>query len=338
MRTGQDRKGIRLVYHYECEVFEAAALHVTWGINEGDILSSPATACLGDIYTLSRDTAPIHLRLKIDGATRIAPDDGANHTGLPAGSTVRTCGEMRLMSSDGELVTALLLDCCDRLFLLPLTPMRAATGYALIALDQTESALRMSELVQGCFGAGARVTMGDGSLCPVETLEAGMEVRTRDHGAQALRWIGQVTLRAHGPFAPVTFTPGTLGNLGALTLGPLQRIFLYQRGQDRLGSRAEVLIQAQSLVDGRKVLQREGGFVTYYHLVFDDHQILYVEGIPVESMLVSRATVARLPEMLAQDLSERFPHLNQHAHFAQDLPTEQVTPDIRDTLLRQKEK
>lgn len=319
-------------------MFEAAALRVTWGINEGDIISDPAFACLGDIYTLSRVKAPLHLRLTIDGATRIAADHEVTQTGLPAGSEVRTCGEMRLMSSDGELVTALVLECCNTLFFLPLNPMRAETGYALIALEETDSALRMSELVQGCFGAGARVTMGDGSLCAVERLQAGMEIRTRDHGSQALRWIGQVTLRAHGPFAPVTFTPGTLGNLGALTLGPLQRIFLYQRGQPRLGSRAEVLIQAQSLVDGHKVLQREGGFVTYYHLVFDDHQILYVEGIPVESMLVSRATVARLPEVLAQDLSERFPHLNQHAHFAQDLPTEQVTADIRDTLLRQKEK
>ena len=327
-----------MVYHYECEVFEAAALQVTWGINEGDTLSDPAFACLGDIYTLSRDQAPVHLRLKIDDATRIAPDHDANQTGLPAGSEVRTRGEMRLMSSDGELATALIIECCDKLLFLPLNPMRAETGYALIALEETGTALRMSELVQGCFGAGARVTMGDGSLCTVEKLQAGMEVRTRDHGPQALRWIGQVTLRAHGPFAPVTFASGTLGNLGALTLGPLQRIFLYQRGQRRLGSRAEVLIQAQSLVDGRKVLQREGGFVTYYHLVFDDHQIIYVEGIPVESMLVSRATVARLPEVLAKDLSERFPHLNQNAHFAQDLPTEQVTADIRDTLLRQKEK
>ena len=326
------------MYHYECEVFEAASLQVTWGINEGDALGMPSTACLGDIYTLPQQATPLHLRLKIGEKTFIAQDHEAHVAGLMPGSEVVTCGEMRLMSSDGELVTALIVQCCGKILLLPLNPMRPETGYALIALEETASALRMSELVQGCFGTGARVTMEDGSLCAVDALQAGMEVRTRDHGPQTLRWIGQITLRAHGPFAPVTFAPGTLGNLGALTLGPLQRIFLYQRGEDRLGTRAEVLIQAQTLVDGRRVLQREGGFVTYFHLAFDDHQIIYVEGIPVESMLVSRATVARLPEVLAQDLSQRFPHLNQHAHFAQDLPSRQVTADIRDALLRQKEK
>ena len=80
-------------------------------------------------------------------------------------------------------------------------------------------------------------------------------------------------------------------------------------------------MQARHLVDGTRVQQREGGFVTYHALVFEDHQIIYAEGVPVESMLVSRATVARLPDDFAQDLSARFPHLNQRAHFAQDLPT-----------------
>ena len=326
------------MHHYECEVFEATALQVTWGINEGDVLGKPALACLGDIYTLPGHAKVLRICLKIGDKTTTAPDLETTIPGLQPGSEVTPCGEMRLMSSDGELVTALILECCSKIFFLPLNPMRTKTGYALIALDETAAALRMSELVQGCFGAGARVTMGDGSLCAVEALQAGMEIRTRDHGPQTLLWIGQITVRAHGPFAPVTFAPGILGNLGALTLGPLQRIFLYQRGEDRLGGRAEVLIQAQTLVDGRRVLQREGGFVTYYHLVFDDHQIIYVEGIPVESMLVSRATVARLPEVLLKDLSQRFPHLNQHAHFAQDLPSEQVTSYFRDALFRQKEK
>jgi len=327
-----------LAYFYECEVFDAESLRVTWGINEGDCLGIPANACLGDIYMLPAQAAPLHLRLKIDEQITVTLSEGSIAAGLQPESDVTTCGEMRLMSSDGELVTALVLECCNTILVLPLNPMRPSTGYALIALEETATALRMSELVQGCFSTGARVTMEDGSLCAVEALQAGMEIRTRDHGPQSLRWIGQATMRAHGPFAPVTFAPGTLGNLGALTLGPLQRIFLYQRGEDRLGSRPEVLIQAQSLVDGRRVLQREGGFVTYYHLAFDDHQIIYVEGIPVESMLVSRATVTRLPEALALDLSQRFPHLNQHAHFAQDMPSGRVTPNVRDALLRQKEK
>ncbi len=323
-----------MAYFYDCEVFRAEDFCVTWGINEGDGLALPASCCSGDIYTLRTGAPPLMLRLSIDAIITMASDTGI----VPDESVVTVHGTLRLMSVDGDLLAAMVLEAAEHLFLLPLSPMRPATGYALIGIDEEAAALRMSELVQGCFGPGTRITMGDGSLCPVEGLEIGMVVRTRDHGPQPLRWIGKVTTRAHGPFAPVTIPPGLLGNLGSLTLGPLQRIFLYQRNEERLGSRAEVLVQTQFLVDGVRVLQREGGFATHYSLAFDQHQIIYAEGIPVESLLVSRATVARLPDRLAQDLSTRFPHLNQRAHFAQDLSADLVTKGVRDTLLRQKEK
>lgn len=320
---------------YECDVFDGANLRVIWGINEGDCLGSPDMICLGDIFALADQAQPLRLKLAIAATQTQLAASTPPVADLPVGSAVQVCGELRFMSSDSEMVLALLLDCAGRHMVLPLHPLRPRTGYSLIALDRTATALRMAELVQGCFAAGTRVGMADGSLCAVEHLRAGMELRSRDHGPQTLRWIGQATQRAHGIFAPVTFAPGTLGNLGPLTLGPLQRIFLYQRGEARLGTRPEILVQAQSLVDGARVLQRQGGFVTYYSLVFDHHQIIYVEGIPAESMLVSRATVERLPEALAQDLAQRFPHLNQKAHFAQDMPLAQMTADIREALLRQ---
>jgi hypothetical protein len=320
---------------YECDVFDGASLRVIWGINEGDCLGPPDRLCLGDIFALSEHTQPLRLHLVIGAAETRLHGSNPPAPDLLQGAKMRVCGEMRLMAADGEVVVALLLGVGGRHMLLPLNPMRLQMGYSLIALDHTATELRMSALVQGCFASGARVAMADGHLLNVEQLETGMQVRTRDHGPQTLRWIGHSTQRAHGIFAPVTFAPGALGNLGALTLGPLQRIFLYQRGEARLGTRPEILVQAQSLVDGVHVLQRQGGFITYYSLVFDEHQIIYVEGIPVESMLVSRATVERLPETLAQDLALRFPHLNQKSHFAQDMPLGQMTPDIRDTLLRQ---
>lgn len=327
-----------MAFVYDCEVFAGDAIGITWGINEGARLGPLSEAVLGDIYTLHSDSQPVDLSLRIDSGIRIAAVAGTISPSLLPGMSVVTCGEMRFMSSEGELVTALMLQAGGLHLLLPLNPMRLGTGYVLIAVDASVTALRMSEIVTGCFALGARVTMADGTLCAIEGLEVGMLIRTRDHGAQPLRWIGRVTLPAHGSFGPVTFPAGSIGNLGALTVGPLQRIFLYQRGEDRLGSRSEVLVQAQYLVDGRRVLQRDVGFVEYFSLVFDQHQIIYVEGIPVESLLVSRATRDRLPEALARDLSQRFPHLNQHAHFAQDIAVGGVTPDQRDAILRHKEK
>lgn len=327
-----------MAYSYECEVFEGSAFRVTWGINEGDGLGPPATLCMGDRYALEPRSAAQRLTLSMGEVIRLGAVAGTPSAMLMPGARVLVRGELKFMSTDGELVTALALQTGPALLLLPLNPMRLATDYTLIAVNPEATELRIAELVTGCFAPGARVTLGDGGLCPVEALSIGQTIRTRDHGPQPLRWIGRVTTRAHGAFAPVTFPAGSLRNLGALTVGPLQRIFLYQRGEERLGSRAEVLVQAQYLVDGRRVLQREAGFVEYFSLVFDQHQIIYVEGIPVESMLVSRATLEHLPATLAEDLAGRFPQLNQHAHFAQDIPVEKVTEAQRAAILRDKAK
>lgn len=327
-----------MAYSYECEVFEGRAFRVSWGINEGDGLGLPATLCLGDRYALSAGQSALRLNLSIAEVIRVGDATPPTATALLPGARVFVRGELKFMSTDGEVITALVLQTGPNILLLPLNPMRLATDYTLIAVNPDVTELRISELITGCFAPGARVTLGDGGLCPVEALRIGQTVRTRDHGPQPLRWIGRVTTRAHGPFAPVTFPAGSLGNLGALTVGPLQRIFLYQRGEDRMGTQAEILVQAQYLVDGRRVLQRESGYVDYLSLVFDQHQIIYVEGIPVESMLVSRATLERLPATLAQDLAGRFPRLNQHAHFAQEIPPEKVTAAQRAAILRDKAK
>ena len=49
------------------------------------------------------------------------------------------------------------------------------------------------------------------------------------------------------------------------------------------------------------------------------------KGYPSKACLVSRATVARLPEAFARDLSERYPHLNHRAHFAQTIDMAALT-------------
>lgn len=299
--------------HYACEIFDATALRAFWGINEGEPLGPPDALCTGDIYEVSQDALPITVTFNIAEDAITIPD------GTPSGA-VTIMAELRLMAQDNDVVDALLLDVSGNIFLLPLSPLRRGAQYALIGIDPGQTRLRLSQLVLGCFCSGTRIMAGDGQLVPIEQLEAGQSVLTRDNGAQSLLWVGKTTVRAVGSFAPVRLPPGLMGNLGPLAVGPLQRIFLYQRGGLTANGRSEALVQARYLVDGTRVQQREGGFVTYHALVFETHQIIYAEGVPVESLLVSRATVARLPENFARDLSARFPQLNQRAHFATELP------------------
>ena len=63
-------------------------------------------------------------------------------------------------------------------------------------------------------------------LKPIEELNAGDEILTRDAGVQEIRWIGQVTMRASGAFAPVLMKAGALNNVNDLVLGPEHRLCL----------------------------------------------------------------------------------------------------------------
>ncbi len=318
---------------YDCDIFAAQDLRVTWGINEGDPMGAPEQAALGDIYQLSETARPRAITLTLDPSLSILADDSPTAP-LGAGTPVTPLGLMRMMAADGDAIDLILFKIAGQYFVLPLSPFRPGLGYALIDVDVSDPGLRLTQIVQGCFASGTRITMGDGTLRRIEDLAPDDMVLTRDHGAQPLRWVGKVTLRAYGAFAPVSFAAGTMGNLGVLSVAPLQRIFLYQRGDRALGTRAEVLVQAQYLADGDHATRREGGFVTYHALAFDSHQIIYAEGVPVESLLVSRATIARLPDGLAQDLRARFPRLDQRAHFALDDEPQLQAPFTPGTALR----
>ncbi|MBC7476595.1 MAG: Hint domain-containing protein, partial [Pseudorhodobacter sp.] len=165
------------------------------------------------------------------------------------------------------------------------------------------------------FARGTTITLANGNQRPIENLKAGDRVLTRDHGKQRVRWIGHARLRAVGAFAPVVISAGTLGNMGDLIVSQHHRVFLYQRHKMAGLNTNELLVQARHFVDGEQVYLREGGFVDYFSLVFDQHEIIYAEGIPSESLMVNDATVNRLPPDIAAEVKAQFPGLTQVPHY-----------------------
>lgn len=121
---------------------------------------------------------------------------------------------------------------------------------------------------------------------------------TRDHGPQPIRWIGFQTRRAVGAAAPVRITEGTLNTSRDLRLSPQHRLFIWQRNDELGTGRAEVMVKAELLVNGTTVHREEGGHVDSFQIVFDGHEIIYAEGIAVESLLVTGQTRALLPQDL----------------------------------------
>lgn len=159
-----------------------------------------------------------------------------------------------------------------------------------------------------CFTEGTRIAVPGGQVV-VECLQPGDLVCTRDHGAQALRWVGRRSLPARGADAPVEIRSGTLGAHDTLRVSPNHRVLIEGARAEVLFGEAEVLVKAKHLVDGLAVRQVEGDEVTYLHLLFDRHEVVMANGLAVESYhpaalagfdAEARAEVLRLfPELVA---------------------------------------
>ena len=310
-------------------VFSADALPVYSGANAGDPLPAPQDSICGDYYRLADGAQPATLML--DLSTDPTKDGGAGRLSAGTelgtkGDAVQLLGRLSLMAPDGDLVEALVLEIggAGRVAL-PLSPMLAKTIYTLIALDERPGPIRLADIVAGAFSRGTRIALADGRQIPVEDLQPGDMVITRDHAVQALRWKGAVTLRAEGGFAPVTVSHDVMGNPEPLTVSPYHRLFLYRREAKPMAGAAELLVQARHLVDGEKILRREGGYVEYFSLVFDAHEVIYAEGVPCESLMVCPAVLTRLPDDLAAPLHDAFPGLSQRLHTGADIQPDLVS-------------
>ena len=325
---------------HSARVFRAADMVVTAGVNLGDGLDAWAEACPGDVYRLGREAAALGLVLAREGGNegpgRRMPVAPGSPLGRP-GEAVALVARFSLMSGEGDAVELLALEhetgAGGTLYLLPLSPLARGADYTLLRIEENPETARLSDIVCVSLGRGTRITLPDGRQRAIEALEPGAAVLTRDHGPQPVRWIGRATLRAQGAFAPVVIGAGALGNAGDLIVSPHHRIFLYQRRRHPMLRTSELLVQAKHLVDGEAIFRREGGFVDYFSLAFDRHEIIYAEGIPAESLLVNEATLARIPEALAEDVRARFPGLSQNQHFGTEAGRQLLDAIGRDRLL-----
>lgn len=283
-------------------VYPAAALRVVSGANLGDPLSFAAELDLDDLYELQPGAAPLSLTLMMD---RSAPFVIAERSavGRPGAEVHLDCC-LTFMSGAGRIKEVLVLVEVDGaghvagIYAMPLARLKARTGYALVGIDREGAAQRFAQSACVAFARGTQITLASGEQRRVEDLRAGDLVLTRDDGAQPLRWIGQTTQRAAGDFAPVRIRAGALNNENDLLVSPDHRLLIYQRS-DALGAgRHEVLVRARHLVNGDTVRRESGGFVDFYRLLFDRHQIIYAEGIAAETLLVDPRTRAALPEGL----------------------------------------
>lgn len=164
-----------------------------------------------------------------------------------------------------------------------------------------------------CFVGGTRIMTPDGEVA-IEDLRPGDRVITRDGGAQIIRWIGQRSVPAVGRFAPVVLDENSLGDHDRIEVSQNHRIL--RRGPDieLLFDQSEVLVAAKHLVNRRNITLRSGGMVTYFHLLFDTHQLIWANGLLSESLYPGAEISGQAQADSLAELLSLFPELAQLRH------------------------
>lgn len=169
----------------------------------------------------------------------------------------------------------------------------------------------VGDLGPPCFTSGTMIATLDGDV-PVEDLQIGDMVLTKDRGAQPVRWIGQRAVSGQGDFAPILIKAGALGNDRDLRVSPQHRMLLADWRAELFCGEGEVFCAANKLLNDSTIRRAPCDQVEYFHLMFDHHEVIFAEGAPSESFLVGEYLCGDNSALL-NELQALFPDIENSA-------------------------
>lgn len=161
-----------------------------------------------------------------------------------------------------------------------------------------------------CFVSGTRILTETGERL-IDTLRVGDRIVTQDNGVQVLRWIGRRSVSQHDlvrnpKLLPIQLSPKLTGGESCLAVSPQHGILLQINGEERL-VRATWLADmhggAARIMTGRRE-------VTYLHLMFDQHQIVFANGAASESFYPGKFALAAVTPAARREIFALFPRLD----------------------------
>jgi hypothetical protein len=192
--------------------------------------------------------------------------------------------------------------------------------------DRYDSALMIGESAFFCFTRGTLIQT-DAGLRPVENLKPGDLVMTRDNGLKPIQWLGMTyvdpeRLAVDPKLLPVRIPAGALGEdaKGAplpardLLVSPQHRVLVRSKIARRMTDSLEVLVPAIRLTDLPNVQQVDPASsadrgVEYFHMLFDQHEIVYSEGAETESLYTGPEVLKSLSPEAHEEIRSLFPEL-----------------------------
>ncbi len=159
-----------------------------------------------------------------------------------------------------------------------------------------------------CFVRGTMIDTKHGEIA-IEDLAEGDLVRTADNGFQPIRWIGSTTVSGRGKSAPILVKKGALRNMRDLRLSPAHRVLLQSWQVEVLFGTPEMLVSVASLVNDSSIIVQKTDKVEYFHLMFDQHQIIYSEGAATESFHPGEMDLGTMANAARAEIYSLFPEL-----------------------------
>ncbi|MCX7561466.1 Hint domain-containing protein [Sulfitobacter sp. F26204] len=168
-----------------------------------------------------------------------------------------------------------------------------------------------------CFTSGTAIRTPLGDVL-IDDLRVGDLVSTMDNGPQRIAWIGQrhvthAELLQNDRLHPVLIKKGVLGATRNLLVSRQHGMLL---GQDHLGR----AIHLAKTMPGIRVAKGKRQ-VTYVHLMFEKHQIIFAEGIPSESFYPGPMAMEMLSSASREQLRLIFPRLGPAVHHGDIIAT-----------------
>jgi hypothetical protein len=185
-----------------------------------------------------------------------------------------------------------------------------------------------------CFAAGTSIATDTGPRT-VETLCVGDLIRTTSDESKRILWIGSRKLNAadlakNPKLRPVRITAGALGNdlpMRDLLVSRQHRMLVSSKIAARMFGVTDVLIPAIKLTALPSIFVDEAiEEVTYFHMLFDQHEVIFAEGAPTESLFTGKQALESLPKQSLKEISAIFPELAELSYIpkpAKPLPTGQ---------------
>ncbi|MCK0095365.1 Hint domain-containing protein [Yoonia sp. F2084L] len=167
-----------------------------------------------------------------------------------------------------------------------------------------------------CFFAGTMIMTPDGERA-VDDLNVGDHVTTASGETQIIRWIGRRVILPsfatdHGLW-PVRISTGAL-SAGLptcdLTVSPNHRMLISSPENELHFGQPDVLVAAKFLIGQDGVEQvTDLASITYFHLLFDKHEILVSNGVPSESLYPGDMTLRGMARAAQDEIMTLFPEL-----------------------------